>query len=87
MASTWEANEFTSNGLKFLVNVTPVTASSVIDVVLVLPVDPDLPLCPLLEQAATPRPRTIAAAMPFRYLCLIALNSKLPGRFFTGQRC
>src|ERR1700761_7342789 len=68
LASTWEANEFTSNGLKFLVKVTPVTASSVIEVVLAVLPDPDLPLCPLLEQAATPRPRIIAAAMPFTYL-------------------
>ena len=65
--STWEANEFTSNGLKFLVNVTPVTASSVMEVVLALPELLELSLWPL-EQAATPRPTTIVAAMPFRYL-------------------
>jgi hypothetical protein len=58
------AIEFVSNGLKFFVNVTPVVASSVI--VTDLDDDDPEPLW-LLEQAATPRPRTIAAAMPFMY--------------------
>ena len=56
------AIEFVSNGLKFFVNVTPVVASSA-SVTDLDEVDPE-PLW-LLEQAATPRPRTIAAAMPF----------------------
>jgi hypothetical protein len=51
-----------------LVNVTPVTASSVMEVVLPLAEEDELPPWLLLEQAATPRPRTIVAAMPFRYL-------------------
>ncbi len=73
-----------SNGLKFRVKVTPVTDSSVI----VTDLDGDEPpLLWLLEQAAIPRLKITAAARPFTCLCFIVLHSKVPGRFFTGQRC
>jgi hypothetical protein len=59
------AREFTSNGLKFCVKVTPVVASSVrvTDFVVVGGL-----LAPPLEHAAIPRPRIIAAATPFIHL-------------------
>ena len=53
-----------SNGLKFLVKVKPVIDSSVR--VTYLGAD-DVELLWPLEQAAIPRPRTIAAATPFMY--------------------
>ena len=58
-------SEFVSNGLKLRVKVTPVTDSSVS--VTFLPDEEALVLLLWpLEQAAIPRPRTKAAATPFR---------------------
>jgi hypothetical protein len=60
----WVDSELVSNGLKFLVKVKPVIDSSVR--VTDLGAD-DVELLWPLEQAAIPRPRTIAAATPFMY--------------------